>query len=378
MKILYITTGCFDKGGISRYSRYQIKALKEIYGYENIKVLSFLGPDNDSFEEKMEVNYHGNANNIFQRILFFWKILEYSFTFRPLVIHSAHINYAGVLSLIAKFIKSSFILNIYGLEIWTNFTFFKKYGLKSANLVISDCFATKEYVIKEELIKSEKYVQVIWDCVDVDHFYPKNEFGKIEAKFNLPDRNNNVIISTLGRISEDAAYKGYERLIYVFARISEKVLNVRLLIIGRGNLIPYLKSICHQLKINNKVIFTDSVSDIELPYILSYSHIFSLVTESGLGKGEGLPLTPLEAMACGNPIIVGNEDGSREAVFNSSNGFVVNSKNPEESFSALTKLILNPGLRDEMRKNALEVVSNNFTYNIFKLKLNSLYQNLIK
>ena len=42
-RILYLTPGCFDKGGISRYSRYQIECLREIHGEAAVTVQSLLG-----------------------------------------------------------------------------------------------------------------------------------------------------------------------------------------------------------------------------------------------------------------------------------------------------------------------------------------------
>ena len=59
MKILYITPGCFDKGGISRYNRYQITACRELFGKENVKVFSLLGPSDDDFEDPFSVEWHG-------------------------------------------------------------------------------------------------------------------------------------------------------------------------------------------------------------------------------------------------------------------------------------------------------------------------------
>jgi len=373
VKILYVTPGCFDKGGISRYSRYQILALRENFGQSQVKVLSFLGPDQNSFEEEIDVQYHGSGDTFIQRVFFLLTIIKYSFTFRPAVIHIAHVNYAGLIRILSYIIRAKLILNIYGLEIWTNLTSFRAWGLKTSDLIISDCHATRNYVLKNKLITDIKKIHVIWDCVATDHFYPRQNFDNIIYKYNLPDRNKNIIISTLGRISEDAAYKGYERLIRVFSGIKKDVDHIRLLIIGRGNLIPYLKKVCKDLEISDFVTFTGSVADDELPYLLSYSHIFSLVTESGEGKGEGLPLTPLEAMACGNPIIVGNQDGSSEAVIENRNGFVVNPASHVESIEALKCLVVNTSLREEMSRNSLTVLQNNFTYKIFMERLKGLY-----
>ena len=57
-KILYISPGCFDKGGISRYNRYQIKALRELLGERNVKVFSLLPPQDGDFEDQFEVTWN--------------------------------------------------------------------------------------------------------------------------------------------------------------------------------------------------------------------------------------------------------------------------------------------------------------------------------
>ena len=63
----------------------------------------------------------------------------------------------------------------------------------------------------------------------------------------------------------------------------------------------------------------------DLPKFYNSAFVFSLVSDRGIGRGEGIPLTPLEAMSCGTPIIVGNHDGSQEAIFPKiTNGFLIN------------------------------------------------------
>ena len=63
MRILYLTPGCFDKGGISRYTRYQMTALRAIVGAENVHALSLHGPDEDSIEEPFEVEFHASGKS---------------------------------------------------------------------------------------------------------------------------------------------------------------------------------------------------------------------------------------------------------------------------------------------------------------------------
>ena len=58
-----------------------------------------------------------------------------------------------------------------------------------------------------------------------------------------------------------------------------------------------------------------SINEFDLPFVYKSAHLFCLVSEKGKGKGEGIPLTPMEALASGLPIIVGNHDGSKELIF---------------------------------------------------------------
>lgn len=375
MKILFITPGCFDKGGISRYSRYQITALREIYKSEDIKVVSYLGPDNDSFETPFDVNWHGSSSGIIDKIKLVLVILFYSIRYRPNIIHSAHVNYSGLVWIISKLIKARTILNVYGLEIWTNLGKLAKFGLKNTDFIISDCYATKEFIINNKLHKGKNEIEVIWDCVDTNIFFPVSTFSiELIEKFNLPPRDSSFIISTLGRMSKDAAYKGYERLIRVFAKVSKVNSNAFLLMIGRGDLIPYLKQLANELGVFEKVLFTGSVSDSELPLLLSYGHLFSLVTESGDGMGEGLPLTPLEAMACGLPIIVGNQDGSREAIINGENGYCINTDDLVNHEKIITDLLLDKDYIESKSKGALKIIDEYFSYFRFKEELTTFYQ----
>lgn len=378
MKVLYVTTGCFDKGGISRYSRYQITALRELYGEDQVKVISFLGPEEDAFEIPFKVDWHGSKNTLAERFCFIGQVLIFTLRFQPLIIHVAHVNYSFLAYYLSFLSRASVIVNIYGLEIWTGLNALKRYGLRNAHCVISDCHSTADYVVGKNLVQVEK-VKVIWDCVNTDFFKPFSEVTEeIIKKYNLPSKSQHFIINTLGRISEDAAYKGYDRLLTSFATLHRKYNTLRLIMIGKGNLIPFLQQQATNLEVATYVHFTGSVEEHELPLLLSYGHVFSLVTISGTGQGEGLPLTPLEAMACGLPIIVGNQDGSREAIIDNVNGYCIDPENPAEHIRVLEELIVEPEQRQKKASGALRIVQEHFSYPVFREKHKELYHLIVK
>lgn len=63
---------------------------------------------------------------------------------------------------------------------------------------------------------------------------------------------------------------------------------------------------------------------------------------------EGLPMSLLEAMAAGKPLVTTNAPGCRATVRDGRNGFLVPPKTVQPLAEALEKLILNPALRQKM------------------------------
>ena len=89
-----------------------------------------------------------------------------------------------------------------------------------------------------------------------------------------------------------------------------------------------------------------------------------------------MPLTPLEAAACGIPIIVGNEDGSPEAVKDGENGYVVSPRNLKGIRSAILRLADNPTLRIAMGRSGRLTMEREFSYNAFKKRTREMLNSL--
>ncbi len=101
----------------------------------------------------------------------------------------------------------------------------------------------------------------------------------------------------------------------------------------------------------DRVRFTGAIVGDDLPKELAGSLAFvqpSLVE-------EGFPLTSLEAMACGLPLITTDRGGTREMVEEGGNGHVVPSGDPEAMAAALRPLVDDPSLQQRMSARALEL-----------------------
>lgn len=76
---------------------------------------------------------------------------------------------------------------------------------------------------------------------------------------------------------------------------------------------------------------------------------------------DAFPMTNLEAMAAGKPVIATCFGGSSEAIIEGETGYLVNPLNTEQFAARLQELLMNPALRESMGKTAKAHVAAYFT-----------------
>ena len=97
------------------------------------------------------------------------------------------------------------------------------------------------------------------------------------------------------------------------------------------------------LGLGDRVIFLDFVADSEMPLLYSAADVFAFPS---LYEGYGLP--PLEAMACGTPVVSSGSTSLQEVV--GSGGMIVDARHPEEMRQALESVLT----QDEHRRALVE------------------------
>lgn len=121
-------------------------------------------------------------------------------------------------------------------------------------------------------------------------------------------------------------------------------LDVRLTLIGDGMLLDHLRSLVHQLQMEDRVEFIRAVPYAEIPRYYHAADIFAIATHY-----EGFCIPVLEAMAAGLPVVVSRVGPIEEIVGDA--GFLVDNR-PELFARALEKLVNDPELRIEMGERA--------------------------
>ncbi|MFC1849713.1 glycosyltransferase [candidate division CSSED10-310 bacterium] len=146
-------------------------------------------------------------------------------------------------------------------------------------------------------------------------------------------------------------HKNLKRLIYAFYRLIRKMkLDMQLVIVGEG--IPHyreLKTLAHDLGLKNNVIFLGFISKEWLPILYNAAKVFVFPS---LYEGFGLP--PLEAMACGTPVVTSNTSSLPEVV--SDAGLLIDPYNIDELIEAMERCINDQKLIDELVEKGLQRV----------------------
>src|SRR5207302_2829168 len=93
---------------------------------------------------------------------------------------------------------------------------------------------------------------------------------------------------------------------------------------------------------------------------------------------EPFGLTPLEAMACGRPVIGSAVGGITFTIKNAETGFLVPPSEPEMLAVRLYQLLSQPALRDRIGKAARLRVERTFTWPVVAMRTDLLYQTLLK
>lgn len=215
---------------------------------------------------------------------------------------------------------------------------------QQADLIIAISENTKNDIIKFYGINPEK-IKVVYNGVNKIFFQPvANEIKKrVKNKYNLP---NNYIFY-LGNLEPR---KNVETLISAFEKLEDKSIN---LVIAGGFAWKYknVYKLWRNSPVKEKIKFLGYVEAGERPALYSLAKLF---VYPSIYEGFGLP--PLEAMACGTPVITSFNSSLVEAVGKA--GLLIDPNNFNELAKIIDQVLKDKKLQNLLRERGLKHCQN--------------------
>ena len=179
-------------------------------------------------------------------------------------------------------------------------------------------------------------IKTIINGVDLEKYSTITKLKNIRRNLSIED--DDIVIGTVGNLKK---VKNQIMLLRSFELLLEEEPKVKLIIIGQGfagdrdNAEPELREFIKRQGLETKVFLLGYREDVYS--ILKEIDIFCLTS-----KMEGLPISLIEAMASGVPVIGTNVQGINDVIKNGQNGLLVKDNEVNQLKKAIVSLIRNP------------------------------------
>lgn len=210
--------------------------------------------------------------------------------------------------------------------------------------------------------KAEEVVHIPGIGVDTKKFR-NSVISRDKKRKELGLSNETVVLLSIGEMIKR---KNHETALRALAKLD--IHNYVYLICGIGELESSLKDLTKTLGIENKVRFLGFRNDIAEICLASDVFVFP-------SYQEGLPVSVMESMAAGLPIICSAIRGNTDLVENGKGGYLLEPNDIEGFKVSLEKIIKDTELREAMGKKNYEQI-NNYSKDVIKEKMLNIYKRI--
>lgn len=203
-----------------------------------------------------------------------------------------------------------------------------------------DFEAAKEFQLKKN--GTIQYIPGIG--VNISKFYKSSKEDCMEIRKELGLVDDDFVVAVIGELNNN---KNQEAIIRAIASLKSECPNLKTLLMGKGEKYEYLKNLCSELNIDDRV------------QLLGYRHdVNRILSVCNLGASaslrEGLGLNLIEEMASGLPIVASQNRGHVDIVTEES-GVLLQENTVEDFAKAFRDFYKSPEKCEVISKNNLEL-----------------------
>lgn len=227
--------------------------------------------------------------------------------------------------------------------------------------------STADFTVKARLLPAER-TKVVYLGVPLEEFSrPRTpeEIGEARRELGIP--HGAFAIGTVTRLMPS---KGNQYLVEAAPRVLAAVPDARVYIVGEGELQPSLEAQAREAGLGDRLVFCGFRRDVA--QVLSALDL--LVFPS---LWEGTPLTVLEALAMGKPIVSTDADGLQDVLTNGADAVMVPRRDAAALADAIVRLAKDPAERARLSEHATRTGAT-YDITVFVRKMERLYEMLVE
>ncbi len=232
--------------------------------------------------------------------------------------------------------------------------------------IIAVSAQVKTDLVRYEVARSEK-ISVIPLGLELKPFLDSAEHRDVFRR-ELGLENGARLIGIVGRLFP---IKNHRLFLDAAALVAGEEEHARFVVVGDGTLRPEMEEHARRLGIADRVIFTGWRRD--LPRV--YPDLDVLVVSS---KNEGTPVSAIEAMASGRPVVATSVGGLPDLIDDEKTGCLVPSEDASALAAAIVRVLRDPEAAQRMGAAARALVSERFRSERLVADLENLYTELLE
>lgn len=323
------------KGGIQVFSRFFLRALVAGLGDSVPRLFcknDRRGTLGEVVPEEVAATCAGDWPGVFRTAAFVGQIVPAALRECPDLIICGHMNFAAAAYWVHRWRRIPYWIIAHGIEAWDLHRTGMRAAVRASQRILAVSRFTRDRLI-EQLDLPPDQVVLLPNTFDDRGLEPGPKPEYLLRRYGLSARQR--VLLTVARLSSPERYKGYDKIIDAMPAILERVPDAHYVLVGKGDDRGRVERRVRDMGIEDHVSLAGFVPEAELRDHYNLCDVFAMPS-----KGEGFGIVFLEALACGKPVVAGNQDGSRDALCDGELGALIDPDDVGQIAGTLADILL--------------------------------------
>jgi phosphatidyl-myo-inositol dimannoside synthase len=329
VRLLYLATDAYGRsGGIALYNRDMIAALAAADGVREIVVVARHTAPADLPPKVRQAHSHSLDKPA-------WTRAAFAEATRPIdVVICGHLNLLPVATVIARLRRARLVTIVHGIEAWDRHpSLLVRLALGQSDRLWAVSTVTRDRLCAWSGLSADRFVRLP-GAVRPERFGMAPRRRELGERYGIEGRR---VLLTLARLAASERYKGVDEVLEVLPQLIVDDASLLYLVAGDGDDRGRLERKAADLGLAAHVRFIGFIDEKDKADLYRLADAFVMP-----GRGEGLGLVYLEALACGTPAVGSRIDGSREALRDGELGELADPDQPQEIVDAIRRALARP------------------------------------